>query len=113
MMQNDLAAIQIALRVLTAINERRSPEGDDLQELYRLAPPLQDRPANVRILASVGKSTKAGADLYAKDPRRPIDTTFEPAWPFSSPPSQPEPPPVELSRSRQTSWSPASTDKAE
>jgi hypothetical protein len=45
-MQNGLAAMEVALRVLMAINQKRQPNPADLEELHRLAPLLADLPAD-------------------------------------------------------------------
>ncbi len=38
-MQQSLADMQVALRVLTAITDRREPDAADVEQLRRLAPP--------------------------------------------------------------------------
>jgi hypothetical protein len=39
-MQDSLSAMKVALRVLTALTERRMPEQSDIEELQRRAQPL-------------------------------------------------------------------------
>jgi len=43
-MQKSLDAMTLALRVLTAINEKREPEPDDLEKLRAMAPLIGDSP---------------------------------------------------------------------
>jgi hypothetical protein len=45
-MDNSLAAMKTAMRVLAAVNEKRAPETADLDELRRLAPLLAELPAD-------------------------------------------------------------------
>jgi hypothetical protein len=43
-MENSLAAMKTAMRVLAAVNEKRDPDAADLDELRRLAPLLAALP---------------------------------------------------------------------
>jgi len=45
-MDNTLAAMKTAMRVLAAVNDKREPDTADLTELRRLAPLLADMPAD-------------------------------------------------------------------
>ncbi len=45
-MEDTLAPIEIALRVLKAINHRRQPDPADVESLYYLAPLLSDVPVD-------------------------------------------------------------------
>jgi len=40
----DLAALKVAVRVLTAIIEHSKPDSSDVEKLHRFAPLLADRP---------------------------------------------------------------------
>jgi hypothetical protein len=43
-MEETLAAMQTALRVMTAIRNRTAPDANDVEELRRLSPLLDDAP---------------------------------------------------------------------
>ena len=61
-MQYGLDAMRVALRVLTAITDKRNPDPGDLQELHRLAPLHADASPDELACEVIQKAIKGRAD---------------------------------------------------
>jgi hypothetical protein len=62
-MPNSLNAMTVALRVLTALNDRRTPNPADVQELRRLAPLMQNDPLDELACEVVQQAMRRRAEL--------------------------------------------------
>ena len=62
-MQTGIAAMTVALRVLTAVTERREPAVKDLEELRRLAPLLADQPIDELACDVIQQASRQRAEL--------------------------------------------------
>ena len=57
-MEKPLDAIELGLRVMTAINERENPEPADVEQLRRIAPDYAHCPVDVLVCEVVQRATK-------------------------------------------------------
>lgn len=64
-MEHSLNAMKIAVRVLTAITEKRHPEPADVEELRRLDPLLRDMPLDELACDVIQQALKRRAELRA------------------------------------------------
>lgn len=62
--------MQIALRVLRAINEKHSPDAADIEKLSHLAPSLHQLPADELACGVIEQELRLRADLRAVSPRK-------------------------------------------
>jgi hypothetical protein len=65
-MQQSLAAMNVALRVLTALTEKRHPDPADVEELRRLAPLHADCPLDELACDVIQEAIRRRAEVRAR-----------------------------------------------
>ena len=70
-MKDNLAAMQTALRVLTAITEKHEPDTADIEELRRLTPSLAAMPPDELACGVIQQALKRRAELRGDSGSKP------------------------------------------